>query len=196
MNNWRVALKLIGRDNNEPMGYKKITCHLIFGIKMDINRKHWYVLGGRLTNPPPFMAYLSVVRRDSLLIVLFMSDLNDLKFWWMIFKMPIWTPQPRRRFYSTQEININLIKEGQLSLSEPFTVWSSVQSHGGTIFRYSSGLHGIQVNSSRRWCMFETHNGLRWHKIIHMHIGLCRLYYYCWQRYHEVYGYYQGKVHG
>ena len=45
-------------------GYQKISCHLVFDIKMDFSRKARFVAGGHLTDPPASMIYSSVVSRE------------------------------------------------------------------------------------------------------------------------------------
>ena len=44
-------------------GYQKITCHLIFDIKMDFTRKARFVARCPLTGPPESITYSSVVSR-------------------------------------------------------------------------------------------------------------------------------------
>ena len=68
MKNARVAFELLDLDASCPEGYKKITCHLIFDVKMDLTRKARYVAGGHLTDPPSFLTYASVVSRDTVRI--------------------------------------------------------------------------------------------------------------------------------
>ena len=65
MNNTRVALNLIDRDYNAPVGYKEITCYLIFNGKIDLTMKARYVAEWDLTNPLLPMNYVSVASRDS-----------------------------------------------------------------------------------------------------------------------------------
>ena len=47
---------------------------------MDLIRKSQYVAKGHLTDPPSSMTYACAVSRDSVCIVFFIADLNDLKF--------------------------------------------------------------------------------------------------------------------
>ena len=37
--NYLVAFQLLGREDKSTVGYKEITCHLIFDVKMDLTRK-------------------------------------------------------------------------------------------------------------------------------------------------------------
>ena len=78
MKNSRVAFKLLERGEQPPVGYKEITCHLIFDIKLDMTRKARYVTGGHLTEVPTSMTYSSVVSRDTVRIGFLMAALNDL----------------------------------------------------------------------------------------------------------------------
>ena len=79
MENSRVAFNLLGVDDGPPVGFKEITCHMIFDVKMDLTRKARYVAGGHLTDPPSSMTYASVVSRDSVRIAFLIAALNDLE---------------------------------------------------------------------------------------------------------------------
>jgi len=66
-------------DDSVPIGYKKITCHMIFDVKMvGLVRKARFVAGGHLTDPPVDSVYSSVVTRDSVRIMFLIAALNDL----------------------------------------------------------------------------------------------------------------------
>ena len=78
MKNSRVDLNLIDKDNHAPVGYKKITCHIIFDVEMDLTRKARYLVGGNLTNPPLFIIYVSMVSRDGVRLALLISKFNNL----------------------------------------------------------------------------------------------------------------------
>lgn len=41
--------------------YKYIRCHMNFEIEMDFIRKAQFVAGGHMTDPPPFLAYSSIM---------------------------------------------------------------------------------------------------------------------------------------
>ena len=77
MANSRVAFNLLGVEEGAPIGFKEITCHMIFDVKMDLTRKARYVAGGHLTDPPSSMTYASVVSRDSVRIAFLIAALND-----------------------------------------------------------------------------------------------------------------------
>lgn len=76
--NCKVAFKFLGRETPPPVGYKRITCHMIFDVKFDLTRKARYVAGGHLTEPPSTMSYASVVSRDSVRILFTIAALNNL----------------------------------------------------------------------------------------------------------------------
>ena len=78
MKNARVAFQLLGKEDKPPPGYKQITCHLIFDVKMDLTRKASYVAGGHLTDPPSSLTYASVVTRDSVRLGFLIAALNNL----------------------------------------------------------------------------------------------------------------------
>ena len=73
-NSW-IGFKLLEKDSSIPVGHTKITCHLVFDVKLDLTR---YVAGGHLTDPPTSMTYSSVVGRDSVRIGFLIAALNDL----------------------------------------------------------------------------------------------------------------------
>ena len=50
MKNSRVAFKLCEKGEKVTVGHTKITCHLIFDLKLDMTRKARYVPGEYLTD--------------------------------------------------------------------------------------------------------------------------------------------------
>jgi Reverse transcriptase (RNA-dependent DNA polymerase) len=78
MSNVRVAFNVLEPDAKPPVGHRKITCHMIFDIKMDFSRKARLVAGGHLTDPPSSITYSSVVSRESVRIAFLIAALNDL----------------------------------------------------------------------------------------------------------------------
>ena len=78
MRNVQVALD-IREDGVVPVGFKEISCHLIFDIKSDtLQRKARFVAGGHLTDPPKDSTYSSFVSRDSVRLFFLLAALNDL----------------------------------------------------------------------------------------------------------------------
>jgi hypothetical protein len=76
----RPAFELYEGSIQDLVGYQKITCHLIFDVKLGENfrRKARYVAGGHMTRTPSTLTYSSVVSRDSVRIALLAAALNDL----------------------------------------------------------------------------------------------------------------------
>jgi hypothetical protein len=74
MKNISQAFKF-NEDDTVPIGYKHITCHMIFDIKM-IGLV--LVAGGHLTDPPMESVYSSVVTRESVRIMFLIAALNGL----------------------------------------------------------------------------------------------------------------------
>jgi hypothetical protein len=62
----RQAFKFLQDNEQVPIGYKWIRCHMIFDVKMDFMRKSRFVSRGHMTNPPQSITYLSVVSHDSI----------------------------------------------------------------------------------------------------------------------------------
>ena len=78
MKNVEVALKFLDDGTKMPIEFKKITCHLIFDVKFDLNRKARYLGGGHLTQLSPSLSYSSVVLQDSVRIMFLVATLNNL----------------------------------------------------------------------------------------------------------------------
>lgn len=80
MANNRVAFEEYNGDVKKLVGYKKITGHMIFDVKLGENfrRKARYVADGHKTTAPASMTYSTVVARDSVRILLMIAALNDL----------------------------------------------------------------------------------------------------------------------
>jgi hypothetical protein len=66
-------------DDVMPIGYQHIDCHMIFDVKMTLDRKARYVAGGHQTAPAKDMTFASVVSRDSVRIAFLTAALNDLR---------------------------------------------------------------------------------------------------------------------
>ena len=87
-NHWRKAIEKEMKnvlpafefrdDDCMPLGHKKISCHMIFTVKMDLTRKARLVADGHRTDPPKDMTFSSVVSRDSVRIAFLLAALNDL----------------------------------------------------------------------------------------------------------------------
>ena len=77
-NNVKFAFRLLEDGSRPPQAYTKITCHLIFEVKLDLRRKARYVAGRHLMEPPSTMTYSSVVSRESIRIGFLVAALNGL----------------------------------------------------------------------------------------------------------------------
>ena len=80
MKNNRCDLEHYEGSTSELVSYKEITGHLIFNVKLSENsrRKVRFVADGHLVETPASIAYITVVSRDSAIILLFDVALNDL----------------------------------------------------------------------------------------------------------------------
>ena len=78
MKNSCFSFKLYEKEDKFPVGHIKITCHLIFDLKLDITRKARYVAGVHLTDVPTYMTYSSVVNCDIFCIGFLMAALKNL----------------------------------------------------------------------------------------------------------------------
>ncbi len=74
------AFKILLDGQYAPIGYQKISCHMIFDIKMeDFCCKARLVAGGHRTEAPATITYASVVSCETVRIALLMATLNDLE---------------------------------------------------------------------------------------------------------------------
>ena len=78
MNNSRIAFQVLDADDQPPIGYTEITCHLNFDVNMDLIRKARYVSGG-IMYPSSSMTYASVLGRETVRIAFLVAALIDLK---------------------------------------------------------------------------------------------------------------------
>ncbi len=80
MKDIHVAFKLLLDGRSTPIGYQKISYHMIFDIKIeDFHRKARLVTGRHRTKAPATMTYARVVSRETVHIALLMAALNDLE---------------------------------------------------------------------------------------------------------------------
>ena len=61
MTNVAIAFNILEKDEDPPIGYMKVTGHLIFDVKMDFTRKARFVLDGHKTEKPDISTYAGVV---------------------------------------------------------------------------------------------------------------------------------------
>ena len=78
MYNVRVAFEILDEGTHVPHGWKRVTGHLVWDVKMDFTRKARWVLDGHKTPDPIGSTYAGVVSRESVQIALTFEALNDL----------------------------------------------------------------------------------------------------------------------
>jgi len=80
MKNNRIAFEVHERDVSKLIGFKEITGHVIFDIKLGENfrRKARFCADGHKTDAPTSVTYSTVVSRDSVRIILLIAALNEL----------------------------------------------------------------------------------------------------------------------
>ena len=86
MYNVRVAFEILDEGVHAPHGWKQVTGHLVWDVKMDFTRKARWVLNGHKTLDPIGSTYAGVVSRESVHIALTYAALNDLD----VFAADIW----------------------------------------------------------------------------------------------------------
>ena len=65
MYNIGVAFEILEVERTVPAGYTKVSCHLIWSVKMDFTRKARWVLDGHKTPGPVGSKYAGVASRES-----------------------------------------------------------------------------------------------------------------------------------
>ena len=61
-----VAFEVLEDDENLPVGYQYMECHMVFDIKMgSLQRKARMVGGGHMTDLPSVHTFASIVSQDS-----------------------------------------------------------------------------------------------------------------------------------
>jgi hypothetical protein len=78
MHNVGIAFQVLPDGKDEPVGWSKVTGHIIFDVKMDFTRKARWVLDGHKTPNPIGSTYAGVVSREGVRIALKYVALNDL----------------------------------------------------------------------------------------------------------------------
>ena len=78
MLNIGIAFEVLDENKKAPPGWKPVTGHLIWDVKMDFTRKARWVLDGHKTASPVGSTYAGVVSRESVRIGFTYAALNDL----------------------------------------------------------------------------------------------------------------------
>jgi hypothetical protein len=77
MHNVGVAFEVLLEKQQAPVGWKKVTGHFVWDVKMDFSRKARWVLDGHLTPDPVGSTYAGVVSRESVRIAFTYAALNS-----------------------------------------------------------------------------------------------------------------------
>lgn len=77
MENLKVAFDILPEGLKPPPGYKASSGHLVFDVRMTLERKAWWVKDGHKTPEPEWSAYPGVVLRESVKIILMYSTLME-----------------------------------------------------------------------------------------------------------------------
>ena len=72
-----VAFEILDGNRVAPVGWRKVTGHLVFDAKMDFTRKARWVLDGHKTPSPIGSTYAGAVSRESVRIAFTYAALND-----------------------------------------------------------------------------------------------------------------------
>ena len=81
MTNVLVAFKMLDSGENLPVGYSKLSVHMVFDIKLDLTRKARLVADGHLTPDPVDSTYAGVVSRETVRIALTYTALTGIDIW-------------------------------------------------------------------------------------------------------------------
>ena len=73
-----VAFEIIQNAHTAPVGWRKVTGHIIFDVKMDFTRKARWVLDGHKTPPVDYSTYAGVISRESVQNALTYAALNEI----------------------------------------------------------------------------------------------------------------------
>ena len=81
MTNVSVTFKVLDSGENLPVGYSKLSVHMVFDIKLDLTRKARLVADGHLTPDPVDSTYAGVVSSETVRIALTYTALTGVDIW-------------------------------------------------------------------------------------------------------------------
>ena len=81
MGNLKVAFDILSEGSKLPPGYRKASGHIIFDVRMTLERKARWVKDGHRTPEPLNSIFVGVVSRESIRIALTYASLNSLDMW-------------------------------------------------------------------------------------------------------------------
>ena len=73
-----IAFEVLEEKQSAPLGWSKVTGHLVWDVKMDFTQKARWVLDGHKTPDPIGSTYVGVVSRESVRIAFIYAALNGL----------------------------------------------------------------------------------------------------------------------
>ena len=79
MENLKVAFDILPESQSPPPGYEKASGHLVFDVRMTLERKARWVKDGHRTPEPTWSTYAGVVSRESVRIAFTYAALNNLQ---------------------------------------------------------------------------------------------------------------------
>ena len=78
MYNLRVAFGILDKNQHDPPGWSKASGHIIFDVRMTLERESLWVKDGHHTPEPNHYTYAGVVSRKIVRIDLTYSDMNHI----------------------------------------------------------------------------------------------------------------------
>ena len=81
MGNLKVAFDILNDGSKPPPGYRKASGHMVFDVRMTLERKARWVKDGHRTPEPLNSTFAGVVSRESIRIALTYASLNGLDVW-------------------------------------------------------------------------------------------------------------------
>ena len=78
MENLKVSFDILDNGAKPPVGYNKASGHLVFDVRMTLERKARWVKDGHKTPEPKWSTFAGVVSRESVRIALTYAALNEL----------------------------------------------------------------------------------------------------------------------
>jgi hypothetical protein len=174
MTNNKSAFEFLEENENVPVGYKWIRCHMIFDVKMDFTRKARFVTGGHMNDPPESITYSSVVSQDSVHITFLLAALNGIGILATDIGNAYLNAQPREKVYTTAgpEFGAELQWKAVLIVRALYGLKSSGAAWRSHLARYPLS-NGIRVLSSRPGCLVSPGYKAKWLSILRICSSLC-----------------------
>ena len=106
MENLKVAFDILHKGQTPPQGYTKASGHLVFDVRMTLERKARWVKDGHRTPEPETSTFAGVVSRESIRMPSPMHHLMDCLCMELTYKMLIYKHPPQRSI--TLYVDLNL----------------------------------------------------------------------------------------